>query len=254
MDSQVKISIITVSYNSVLTIEDTIKSVVNQKYDNIEYIIIDGGSTDGTVDIIKKYSNKIYYWVSEPDKGIYDAMNKGLRIATGEIIGIINSDDWYCPEIFSMIAKEYIKNPYSVIHGNLNYILKDRTEIYKPELNEEQYYKKTFLMHPTMFVPHVVYKELGYFNPQYKIAADFDLMLRIVENGYSLTYLDTTISNMRSGGESCTNLLRAYKEVKDIALLHGYSKYNIYKIYIRNVYEHYKSKLKGYIKEGYKGI
>ena len=88
------ITIITVSYNAVKTIEDTIVSVLGQTYNNIEYIIIDGGSTDGTLDIIKKYQDKITYWVSEPDKGIYDAMNKGIAKANGELIGIINSDDW----------------------------------------------------------------------------------------------------------------------------------------------------------------
>lgn len=95
MEEQLKISIVTVSYNAAKTIEQTIKSVINQTYSNIEYIVIDGGSTDGTVDIIRKYEDRIAYWVSEPDGGIFDAMNKGIKVATGEVVGIINSDDWY---------------------------------------------------------------------------------------------------------------------------------------------------------------
>ena len=123
MSLNIKISIITVSYNAVKTIEETINSVLNQSYSNIEYIIIDGGSRDGTVDIIKKYQDKINVWISEPDKGIYDAMNKGIKLAKGDWIGIINSDDCYCIDAFDTILNTISKNPNAeLIFGNLNII------------------------------------------------------------------------------------------------------------------------------------
>ena len=116
------ISIITVSYNAVKTIEDTILSVINQTYPNIEYIIIDGGSTDGTLDIIKKYQDKITYWVSEPDKGIYDAMNKGIAKANGELIGIINADDWYELDAVQNVVLEFNNTRPAIYHGGLNIV------------------------------------------------------------------------------------------------------------------------------------
>lgn len=113
-----KVSVITVCYNSANTIEKTIKSVISQDYGDIEYIIIDGGSNDGTLDIIDKYKDKISILISEPDKGIYDAMNKGIRIASGEIVGMINSDDWYGPYTVGAAARAMIRHPEcGVVHG-----------------------------------------------------------------------------------------------------------------------------------------
>lgn len=116
-----RISIITVSYNSAGTIERTIKSVIQQDYGDVEYIVIDGGSTDGTVDVIRKYEKKIFFWLSEPDEGIYDAMNKGIRRATGEIIAFLNSDDWYQKNILSEVAEQFQDNNTQIVCGDVYY-------------------------------------------------------------------------------------------------------------------------------------
>ena len=130
MNKKPLISIITISYNSCLTIEDTILSVINQTYPHIEYIVIDGGSKDGTVDIIKRYENKISYWISEPDKGIYYAMNKGIAATTGEWINFINcGDSFYDKNVIARLFKDSIGENYSVVYGNTVFQYSDHTEI-----------------------------------------------------------------------------------------------------------------------------
>jgi len=124
-----KISIITVSKNAGLTIESCIRSVLDQDYPNIEYIIIDGGSTDGTVDIIKRYEGDISIWISEKDEGIYDAMNKGINMASGDIVGFLNSDDLYAgPDILELVAEAFHNNDTDSCYGDLVYVLKDDTD------------------------------------------------------------------------------------------------------------------------------
>lgn len=243
MNNNPLVSIVTVSYNAVATIEQTILSVLNQSYSNIEYIIIDGGSTDGTVDIIKKYADKITYWVSEPDKGIYDAMNKGIDKVSGELVGIINSDDWYEEDAFKNVVEKYTYNPKSVFHGNLR-LIGDTTKVLKPKFDTSKYYYGSFLMHPTMFVPTTLYKEIGKFDIKYRIAADYDLMLRIYHSNYTLHYIDTILSNMRLGGVSDTNIIDGYTEVKQIAIKNNYSFFKVYLIYILKVIRVYYYKLK----------
>lgn len=131
MTNMIKVSIITVVYNGVKNIEQTIKSVLHQTYSNIEYIVIDGGSTDGSLDIIKKYSDSISYWVSEADKGIYDAMNKGISKATGDLIGIINSDDWYEPDAIMNMVTAYEEN--TVLYGIIRTICNENeVSLYAP--------------------------------------------------------------------------------------------------------------------------
>ena len=132
-----KVSIITVVFNGIRTIEQTIKSVLNQSYKNIEYIIIDGGSTDGTLDIIRKYENYLSYIISEPDHGIYDAMNKGIQKSTGDIVGIINSDDWYEVNTVSQVVERFESFAVDLVYGDINFIGKNgeiiRSENYSLE-------------------------------------------------------------------------------------------------------------------------
>lgn len=216
MNNQPKVSIITVCFNSAKTIRDTIESVINQTYQNIEYIIIDGGSTDGTIDIIKEYEPYIAKWVSEPDDGIYDAMNKGIKMSTGEIIGIINSDDWYALDCISLVVHTFIAEPKpDVVHGNMVICDEDGTLLYlvKGLLNfKNNLYRRMPIFHPTMFIKKLVYENEGLYNCEYLIAGDYDFLFRIVKGNYLVKYLDKELAFMRLGGISNFNYFQLAKE------------------------------------------
>ncbi|KYJ86920.1 glycosyltransferase family 2 protein [Sulfurovum riftiae] len=208
--SSPKISIITVAYNAVDTIEETIQSVVSQSYDNVEYIIIDGGSTDGTLDIIKKYEDKIDYWVSERDYGLYHAMNKGLERATGDIIGMINADDYYYDSAFQTVAAHYLPECYDthiftadIYHGD------ERVSGWR----EENRFNGAFTPHPSMFVSKKIYERIGFYALQYKIASDYDFMYRAF-NVHHLEplYVSEPIAFFRPGGLAAQSRFRAYTE------------------------------------------
>jgi glycosyltransferase involved in cell wall biosynthesis len=203
--NNLKVSIITVSYNSVNTIERTIQSVISQTYDNIEYIIIDGCSTDNTQEIIRRYESHISYWVSEADGGIYDAMNKGIKHATGDIIGILNSDDRYHSDhiIETIVNKYSCSDCPCIIHGDICYFTSDNSSfILKPITRQDQIRKEPTYLHPTMFVPRSFYVQYGKYDTGYKIAADYDMMLRLYLYGCKFIYIDYIIVDMYSGGES----------------------------------------------------
>ncbi|WP_339921727.1 glycosyltransferase family 2 protein [uncultured Flavobacterium sp.] len=196
-----KVSIITVVYNGAKTIEQTIKSVLNQSYSNIEYIIIDGGSNDGTLDIINKYESKIDIIVSEPDYGIYNAMNKGVMKSNGVLVGIINSDDWYDTTAVEVIVNEYIKNMnFGVFHGllrtwNGNHLL---------NINGTSKYvlKNDSLPHPSTFIKKEIYELYGLYNEKYKFVADYELFLRFNKEGVSFLFIEQIIANFSIGGVS----------------------------------------------------
>ena len=201
-----KVSIITVCYNSVKTIEKAILSVLNQDYDKIEYIIIDGGSTDGTLDVIKKYSERISKIISEPDDGIYDAMNKGIRLSTGNIIGIINSDDWYAEGTVSAAVNAFLEDSErDVVHGRQIDVLQDGSLVehgVKGIMSDD--YIATFC-HPTFFVKRKVYEENGVFDCQYSTDADGDLVYRLYLAGVKFHYDDSVCAFFRIGtGASST--------------------------------------------------
>lgn len=203
-----KISIITVSYNSAETIEDTIKSVLAQDYSELEYIIVDGGSKDNTLEIVDKYKEKIAKVISESDKGIYDAMNKGIRMATGEVVGIINSDDFYehntvLKEISDCLSSDQIDACY----GNIKYVdrvdIKKQVRFWKAGNYEKKKLAWGWIMpHPAFFVKKEVYNKLGLFNLDFRIAADYELMLRFLKNDIQVHYIDSTLVCMREGGFS----------------------------------------------------
>lgn len=198
-----KVSIITVSYNAVQTIEETIQSVICQTYPNIEYIIIDGGSTDGTVEIIKKYKDKIAYWVSEPDNGIYNAMNKGIQMATGDLIGIINSDDWYEADAVESVVEQYQKsNGMCILSGNMNLTRRNKNFI-RVQHNKDVSSCICDLMpinHPATFVPKCIYEKIGLFDTKFKLSADYDFIFRAFISGITFIFVDKVIVNMRLGG------------------------------------------------------
>ncbi len=222
--SSMKISIITVVYNNIYTINDAILSVYNQSYENIEYIIIDGQSSDGTKEILKKQSDKYSILISEPDLGIYDAMNKGIRLASGDIIGILNSDDLYQNQsIISEIMQQFIQIPdLDILYGDLVYVKYDDTNKVIRNWESTSYYPKFFEYgnippHPSLFLKRRVYKEVGLFNLEFKLAADYEFMLRAFKiYNYKTKYINKVIVKMRLGGatnKSFSNILKQNLEI-----------------------------------------
>ena len=211
------ISIITVVFNGVKTIEKTIQSVINQTYENIEYIVVDGGSADGTLEVIKKYENHLDFWVSESDKGIYDAMNKGIRLAHGELIGIINADDWYENNIIKYIAECYNNIGYkAVIHGLLRNFLNE--QFYSIKGNSISVLKYDMIQHPTCFIPKSIYQQYGAYDTKYIYSADYDLILRYVNSGIEFKLIERIIANFRLGGIS--SIPGAEKEMYKVQVKH----------------------------------
>lgn len=197
------VSIVTVVYNGQKHLEETILSVINQTYDNVEYIIIDGGSSDGTLDIIRKYEHAIDYWVSEKDKGIYDAMNKGIRLSNGEIIGLINADDYYLETTVESVVEGFKSSKSDVVFGN-KLALNEELDIQKVVSVTEPTSLKDLavhVVHPTVFVSKKVYDQ-NLFETMYRIAADYDFLLSIYDKGYKFHKIDHVLAVMRMGGIS----------------------------------------------------
>lgn len=205
-----KFSIITVCYNSEKTIIDTIESVLSQTYTDLEYIIIDGKSTDKTIEIIKSYKHKFiekeipFYWISEPDNGIYDAMNKGIAKAKGELIGIINSDDWYEKNALNAIVDICNKNDnLSIYSGEMNRVNASKRAYkvnYNKKLVKKYINKKMPINHPATFVHKNVYNEIGCFDTSYQLSADYDFVFRAYKAKTRFNFTDKIIVNMRNTG------------------------------------------------------
>jgi glycosyltransferase involved in cell wall biosynthesis len=213
-----KISIITVCYNSEATIEAALKSVLDQTYSDIEYIVIDGGSTDQTLPILEKYREQIAQLVSEPDNGIYYALNKGISMASGELIGILHSDDFYSsPDILSHVQAALEKNNAEGVYGDLQYVERDKPEKVFRNWVSGPYREGLFLRgwmppHPTFFVKKDSYMRFGLFNTDFKTAADYELMLRFIhKHKIKLAYLPEVIVKMRVGGKSNDSFLARIK-------------------------------------------
>jgi glycosyltransferase involved in cell wall biosynthesis len=201
-----KISIITTTYNSAKTIEETILSVLSQDYQNFEHIIVDGASKDNTMKIVKKYEDKYngrLKYVSEPDKGIYDAMNKGIKMATGDVIGLLNSDDKYADtKILSKISNAIEINNCDGVHGNLLYM--DYETMLKPQrkwITKSTNIKTgNIIAHPTLYLRKEVYDKMGLYNLKYKVVSDYDFMVRLLLNKeFSLMHIDEYLIYMRIG-------------------------------------------------------
>lgn len=214
-----KVSIITVCYNSEKYLRFTIESVLNQTYRDIEYIVVDGGSTDTTLDIIKLYEplfNGRMHWISEPDNGLYDAMNKGIKMADGDIVGFINSDDLFAmPDSIERIASIFNEKNVACTYADLYYVSQDNTDkIIRYWYSGERgtFSKGWHPAHPTFYVKKAVYQQFGSFNLAYKFAADFELMLRFVEkHKISTWYLPEVLVKMRLGGTTNKNLKNIIK-------------------------------------------
>lgn len=208
-----KVSIITVCFNSAETIEDTIKSVLSQHYKDIEYIVVDGSSTDGTLEILSKYRSRIHKCLCEPDNGIYNAMNKGIKLSTGDVVATLNSDDVYADATTVGRMVEFMQsNGLDAAYGDLAYVDHDDTNLVRRFWKAGEYKRKCFcygwvIPHPTFFCRKRIFEEYGYFNEEFQIAADFELMLRFIEkHQINVGYLPKMIARMRMGGKA--NVLR----------------------------------------------
>ncbi len=208
-----RVSLITVTYNSGKYLEDCIRSVAKQNYNNIEHIIIDGGSTDDTISIIKRYENRISAWISEKDEGMYDALNKGMKMATGDVIGILNSDDMLASaDVISVISETFMKNKIDSLFGDLVYVDAIDTQKILRFWKGFPYKRARFNYgwmpaHPTFYVRKAVVEQLGGYETHYITAADFEFMTRyLYRYRISSHYLPKLIVKMRVGGQSNSNL------------------------------------------------
>jgi glycosyltransferase involved in cell wall biosynthesis len=221
-----KISIITTSYNSAATLRDTMDSVLRQGYTDYEYIVVDGASKDGTVEIIREYEPRFegrMRWVSEPDGGIYDAMNKGVAMATGDVVGLLNSDDFYATDdILSVIAEEFSRSDaLDAIFGDVHYV--DENDITKVVryYSSQQFARERMLAgyipaHPSFYVRRECYEKYGAFDTSYRVAADFENLLRLIYiNKISIRYVPKDFVAMRMGGASSSGLSSYRRIISD---------------------------------------
>jgi glycosyltransferase involved in cell wall biosynthesis len=213
-----KVSVITVTFNSAQTVEDTIKSVVNQNYNNLEYIIIDGLSKDNTLDIVNKYKKQIALVISEKDHGIYDAISKGIERATGDIVVALNSDDMYASsDVITKVVELFKSSNADAVYGDLNYVDRFNTDKVIRRWKSGNYKKGHFLKgwmppHPTFFVRKHCYQKFGSFNLNLKSAADYELMLRFIhKHSIKVAYLPMLLVNMRAGGQSNVSFKNRFK-------------------------------------------
>jgi glycosyltransferase len=219
-----KISIITATYNSANTIATCMKSVVNQDYKNIEYLIIDGNSKDATMMVVQDFAKnhpQIKY-VSEPDKGIYDALNKGIAAASGDVIGFVHSDDFLASKtIITAIVKAFKEQQVDGVYGNLHYVAIENTDKIVRNWVSEPFQSKLLKRgwmpaHPTLYLKKSIYDKYGVFNIAYKIAADYEFILRIFKlSNLKFAYLPQTIVKMRVGGASNRNLRNLIQKTKE---------------------------------------
>lgn len=236
-----KVSVITATYNSGATLRDTLESVLSQTYSDIEHIIVDGGSTDNTMSMIQEYEpryNGRLRYISEPDKGIYDAMNKGIRMATGEVIGILNSDDFYTSaDTVGTLVDELERNQVDAVFGDIHFVESDDLDKCVRYYSSAGFRRWKMLFgfmpaHPSFYCRKAVYERFGLFKTSYKVAADFENLLRLIYvSKISIKYVAKDCVTMRTGGASTSGLtshlrimsdhVRAYQEnrVRSNALL-----------------------------------
>ena len=203
------VSLITVSYNSVTTIADTINSVLAQSYPNIEYIVIDGASSDGTWEIVSSFGSKISRFISKPDYGMYDALNKGIKLATGNIVGILNSDDFlYDNEVIEKVMNVFKDKNVDAVFGDVQFIdpvLTSKVVRYysSKHFNPGRFKFGYMPAHPSFYVKRECYEKLGYYKTDYKIGADFELLVRFLYiHKITFKYLEMPFVSMRTGGIS----------------------------------------------------
>lgn len=225
MSSKPLFSIVTICYNSSATIERTIKSILGQTFTDYEYIIVDGASKDTSLDIVRKYEPLFegrMKWKSEPDTGIYNAMNKGIMRSSGEIIGIVNSDDWLEADALQILVEEMSHNEENrrkILTGEVLFHYDDgSTQLYPTSYERYEYFAKRYRMglnHPATFVPRSIYDKMGIFDEEFKLYADADFILRCYKAGVGVHFINKVLSNMADGGASN---VRSRKELEDSLL------------------------------------
>lgn len=238
-----KISIITIAYNSGHSIADAINSVLAQTYPDIEYIIVDGKSKDQTVEIVKSYGDRIAKFVSEPDNGIYDALNKGIRMATGDVVGFMHSDDLFASnEIIAKVAGIFQQQEVDSIYGDLQYVYKNDTNKVLRYWKSGSFSRAKLRMgwmppHPTFYVKKKIYDQYGLFNTDFRIAADYDTMLRFLgKHRISTVYLPKVMVKMRVGGASNRSLKNIIKKSKeDMKAIHDNQFGSVFTLVFKNL-------------------
>ena len=220
-----KISIITAVYNSGSTIEDTIKSVLGQTYPDIEYIVVDGYSQDSTMDIVRSYEPLFdgrMRWVSEKDGGIYDAMNKGIKMATGDLVGILNSDDYFTSnDVIERMAKAFSDSSIDAVYGDVHFIHEENPEkcvrYYSSKHFHPRWLRFGFMpAHPSFYCRRETYQKVGLYKTDYKIGADYDMMVRLfLLHHINARYLPIDFVTMRTGGASTRDLKSRIQLIRD---------------------------------------
>lgn len=229
------ITIITINYNGEKTLKRTLESIYQQSYNKkFEYIIIDGKSTDKSLEVIKGYQKKflerniIYKWISEPDSGIYNAMNKGIILSSGEIIGFLNSDDWYERDTLKKVADNFEKNNIDMLYGMLRYVDNEKFVRIKGE------YNACGINHyPTVFLKKIIYKRYGNYNEKYKIAADADLLLRLKQEKINYKFIESILTNFSITGISNKNFFKGNLEY--IEICHKYGEYSLTRVVLEYI-------------------
>lgn len=247
-----KITLITSTFNSASTVEDTFRSVLCQTFQNIEYLVIDGGSTDGTLDIIRAYEAKFdgrMKWKSEKDNGVYDAMNKGIRMATGDVIGFLNSDDFFTTDdCLSTVAEAFSKYDIDATYGNVHYVNPDDLSLMVRYYSSKRFRPSLMRLgfmpaHPSFYCKRSIYEKYGVFDTSYKIASDFELLLRFIYVNHIRTrYIAKDFVTMRMGGLSTSGFRSHQQIMKDhrqaLKANHVYSNFVI--LCMRYVYKMYE--------------
>lgn len=250
-----KVSIITVVYNRASTIERAIRSVLNQSHNNIEYVIVDGDSNDGTMDVVYQYRNQISTVISEKDQGMYDALNKGIKAATGDIVGILHADDEFTNEtIIQQIVEKFQSNPViDAIYGDVGFVQPGQEHkiirYYSSAIFRTNLFKFGFMpAHPTFFCYRRFYEQFGYYRTDLEIAADFDLLLRFLRKHQLFTvYIPEMLVRMNMGGKSTNGIsstIKINKELKQIL-----SEHKLPSSYLR-LYSRYFIKVSEFLRKG----
>lgn len=213
------VSVVTVVKNGARHLEQTIASVIGQRYPALEYLVIDGGSTDGTIELLQRYEGGVLNWITRQDQGMYFAMNEGIRRARGELVGLIHSDDWYEPNAIEVAASAFEQSGREAIVYGLTRYYDDRGLDMILSYDHSRLPSR-MINHPSCFVPKAVYDRLGPFDTSYRVAADYELLLRAFRQGVPFRHVEAILANFRHGGFSSWNasgadVLRAQRQ-------HGY--------------------------------